>query len=81
MRDAGEQRGGVSYFFRGGHIFESEGGAEHRVVGAASIPAAIPATMDGVADFRIANAMAAIAAARACGPARDREGVRRGRKF
>jgi cyanophycin synthetase len=62
--------GGVGYFFRGGRIFELEGDDEHRVVEAA----AIPATMNGAADFQIANAMAAIAAARACGLAREEIG-------
>jgi cyanophycin synthetase len=63
--------GGAAYFFRGGHIFELEGGEEHRVVEAA----AIPATMNGAADFQIANAMAAIAAARACGLTREEVGA------
>ncbi|HEX8290481.1 MAG TPA: cyanophycin synthetase [Pyrinomonadaceae bacterium] len=55
--------GGVGYFFRGGWIIEIEGGVERPVVEAR----AIPATMNGAADFQIANAMAAVAAARACG--------------
>jgi cyanophycin synthetase len=63
--------GGTAYFFRGGHIFELEGGEEHRVVEAATIPA----TMNGTADFQIANAMAAIAAARACGLTREQVGA------
>jgi cyanophycin synthetase len=63
--------GGTAYFLRGGRIFEVEGDAEHEVVEAA----AIPATMNGTADFQIANAMAAIAAARACGLSREAVGA------
>jgi cyanophycin synthetase len=63
--------GGTGYFFRDGKIFETEGGAEHAVVEAA----VIPATMGGAADFQIANAMAAIAAARACGLTREEVGA------
>jgi cyanophycin synthetase len=63
--------GGTGYFFRDGLIYEVEGGAEHAVVEAA----AIPATMGGTADFQIANAMAAIAAARACGLTREEVGA------
>lgn len=59
--------GGTAYFYRGGRIFEVEGGEEHAVAEAA----AIPATMNGTADFQVANAMAAVAAARALGLARE----------
>jgi cyanophycin synthetase len=62
--------GGTGYFYHGGHIFEVEGDAEHVVVDAA----AIPATMSGTADFQVANAMAAIAAARALGLSREEVG-------
>jgi cyanophycin synthetase len=55
--------GGAGYFLRDGWIYEVEGGVERPVVEAK----AIPATMNGAADFQIANAMAAVAAARACG--------------
>src|SRR5215204_854801 len=58
--------GGTGYFYRDGKIFELENGEEHAVVEAA----AIPATMNGTADFQVANAMAAVAAARALGLAR-----------
>jgi cyanophycin synthetase len=61
------QAGGTGYFYRGGQIFEVEGGGERAVVEAA----AIPATMNGAADFQVANAMAAVAAARALGLARE----------
>jgi cyanophycin synthetase len=63
--------GGTGYFYRDGKIFELENGEEHAVVEAA----AIPATMNGAADFQIANAMAAIAAARACGLSREEVGA------
>jgi cyanophycin synthetase len=63
--------GGVGYIFRDGRIFEMEGRNEHEVVEAG----AIPATMNGAADFQIANAMAAIAAARACGLSREQVGA------
>jgi cyanophycin synthetase len=62
--------GGTGYFYRDGKIFELEKGEEHAVVEAA----AIPATMNGAADFQVANAMAAIAAARACGLSREEVG-------
>jgi cyanophycin synthetase len=63
--------GGTGYFYRDGKIFELENGEEHAVVEAA----AIPATMNGAADFQVANAMAAIAAARACGLSREEVGA------
>ncbi|HWS89520.1 MAG TPA: cyanophycin synthetase [Pyrinomonadaceae bacterium] len=63
--------GGTAYFYRGGKIFEAENGEEHAVVEAA----AIPATMNGAADFQIANAMAAIAVARALGLSREQVGA------
>jgi cyanophycin synthetase len=63
--------GGTAYFYRDGTIFELENGEEHAVVEAA----AIPATMNGAADFQVANAMAAIAAARACGLSREEVGA------
>jgi cyanophycin synthetase len=59
--------GGAAFFFRDGWIVEVEGGVEHPIVEAA----AIPATMRGTADFQIANAMAAVAAARALGLSRE----------
>jgi cyanophycin synthetase len=59
--------GGTAYFYHGGQIFEVGGGEVRAVVDAA----AIPATMNGTADFQVANAMAAVAAARALGLARE----------
>ena len=63
--------GGTVYFYRDGQIFEVENGEEHAVVEAA----AIPATMSGAADFQVANAMAAMAAARALGLSREEVGA------
>jgi cyanophycin synthetase len=63
--------GGTAYFFREGWIVEIEEGAEHRVVEAATIPA----TMNGAAEFQIANAMGAVAAARAFGLSREEVGA------
>jgi cyanophycin synthetase len=63
--------GGTGYFYHDGKIFELENGEEHAVVEAA----AIPATMNGAADFQIANALAAIAAARAWGLTREEVGA------
>jgi cyanophycin synthetase len=63
--------GGTGYFHRDGKIFEVEGGEEHFVVGAAEIPA----TMNGTADFQIANVLASIAAARALGLSREEVGA------
>lgn len=62
--------GGVGYFLRGGWIFEAEGGDERAMVEAS----AIPATMNGTADFQIANALAAVAAARSLGLSREEVG-------
>ncbi|MDQ3907140.1 MAG: cyanophycin synthetase [Acidobacteriota bacterium] len=59
--------GGAGYFLRDGWIVEAGGNAETPVVEAA----AIPATMNGSAEFQIANAMAAVAAARAVGLSRE----------
>jgi cyanophycin synthetase len=59
--------GGTGYFLKDGRIIEAEGGEEYAVVEAS----AIPATMDGAADFQIANALAAVAAARAFGLSRE----------
>ncbi|HKG14962.1 MAG TPA: cyanophycin synthetase, partial [Pyrinomonadaceae bacterium] len=63
--------GGTGFFLRGGRIVEREGADEYDIVEAA----AISATMNGAADFQIANAMAAIAAARACGLTREEIGA------
>jgi cyanophycin synthetase len=63
--------GGTGYFYRDGRIIELEGGSEHATICAN----AIPATMDGTADFQIANAMAAVAAARAFGLSREAVGA------
>jgi cyanophycin synthetase len=63
--------GGTAYFFRDGRIIELEGRSEHVVAEAATIPA----TMDGAADFQIANALAAVAAARAFGLSREAVGA------
>src|SRR5205085_8390032 len=63
--------GGLAFFFRDGWIVEVEDGTEHRIVEAA----AIPATMNGTADFQIANVMAAVAAARALGITREEAGA------
>lgn len=48
---------------RDGWIVELAGGTEKRIVAAASIPI----TFGGAAEYQISNAMAAIAAVRACG--------------
>lgn len=53
--------GGAAYFLKDGWIVEATRDAEHAIIEAC----AIPATMNGSADFQIANAMAAIAACRA----------------
>jgi cyanophycin synthetase len=63
--------GGTAYFYRDGQIVELEGGSEHTI----SKAAAMPATMNGSADFQIANAMAAVAAARAFGLSREEVGA------
>jgi cyanophycin synthetase len=63
--------GGTAYFYRDGWLVELEGGSEHAFIEAA----AIPATMNGSADFQIANALAAVAAARAFGLSREEVGA------
>ncbi|HEX8745976.1 MAG TPA: cyanophycin synthetase [Pyrinomonadaceae bacterium] len=55
--------GGTAYFVREGLIIEARGEIEREVVRVADIPA----TMGGVAEFNVANALAAVAAARAHG--------------
>jgi cyanophycin synthetase len=55
--------GGTALFVRDGWIVEADGGGERRVVRAD----AIPATLGGLAEFHVANAMGAIAACRALG--------------
>jgi cyanophycin synthetase len=56
-------RGGTAFFVRDGWIVEATGASERRVVEVASIPA----TMDGAADYNVANALGAAAACRALG--------------
>ncbi|HEX8185397.1 MAG TPA: cyanophycin synthetase, partial [Blastocatellia bacterium] len=53
--------GGTAYFVKDGWIIESLGRVERRIVQVSSIPV----TMYGTAEFQVANALAAIAAARA----------------
>jgi cyanophycin synthetase len=60
--------GGTAYFVRENWIVEANGNSQIQVVK----PAAIPATMNGAAEYQIANAMAAIAACRAHGVALER---------
>jgi cyanophycin synthetase len=59
--------GGAAFFVRDGWIIEATGHDEHRVVEVS----ALPVTMSGTAHFQVANAMAAIAAARAYGVTRE----------
>lgn len=58
-----QSRQGTAYCLRDGWIVELARGTEKRIAAAASIPI----TFGGVAEYQISNAMAAIAAARACG--------------
>jgi cyanophycin synthetase len=60
--------GGTGYFYRDGWIYEATGKHARRVMRADSIPV----TMLGAAHFHVANAMAAIAACRAYGMAREK---------
>lgn len=55
--------GGWAYQLKGGRITETKDGVEHPLVAAAEVPL----TLGGTARFQIANAMAALAAARALG--------------
>ncbi|MDQ3817735.1 MAG: cyanophycin synthetase [Acidobacteriota bacterium] len=59
--------GGRAYFLRNGWIVEAAEGEESAVVHVNTIPA----TLGGVAEFNVANAVAAVAAARARGLARE----------
>jgi cyanophycin synthetase len=54
---------GTVYFRRGNWIIEAMSGGRHMLIKIDSIPA----TMNGTAEFQIANSLAAIAACRACG--------------
>lgn len=55
--------GNTAYFMRDGWIIEAEGEIERAIIHVAGIPA----TMGGIAEFNVANAMAAVAAVRAYG--------------
>jgi cyanophycin synthetase len=59
--------GSTALFLKDGWIVEATGKAEQRIVEVASIPA----TMEGAAEFQVANALAAVAACRAYGVARE----------
>lgn len=63
-RDAG----GTAYFVHGGWIIEARDGGAIRVAEVARIPA----TMNGTAEFMVANLLAAVAATRAAGVGRER---------
>jgi cyanophycin synthetase len=52
--------GGIGYFRKDNRIIEAKGNARYTVMEIGSIPV----TMDGLAEFQVANAMAAIAACR-----------------
>lgn len=57
------ERGGTAYFSKGRLIIEAVGNRQYAI----SEVGSIPATMNGAAEFQVANVMAAIAAARALG--------------
>jgi cyanophycin synthetase len=59
--------GGTAYFLRGGAVVEAEGREEREVVRASEVPV----TMNGTAEFQVANVMAAVAACRAYGLSRE----------
>lgn len=59
------QRGGTGYYRKGDLIIEAIGKERFKIIEISTIPA----TMNGVAEFQVANAMAAIAACRAFGSA------------
>src|SRR5262249_28324352 len=61
------EAGGTAYFPRDGWLVEAEGDAEHRIIA----EAAVPVTLGGMAKFQTANALAAVAAARAMGVNRE----------
>jgi cyanophycin synthetase len=61
------EAGKTAYFLRGGAVIESMGGTEHVLLQAADVPV----TMNGAAEFQIANVMAAVAACRAYGLRRE----------
>jgi cyanophycin synthetase len=60
--------GGTAYFVRAGYIVEAAAGVETLLMRADEIPS----TMGGAAEFQIANVLAATAACRAYGVARER---------
>jgi cyanophycin synthetase len=59
---------GTAYCLRHGWVVELAGGVERPVIAAA----AMPFTLGGAADYQVSNAMAAIAATRACGLSAER---------
>jgi cyanophycin synthetase len=60
---AHREAGGAAFFARGGVIYEAEGTQEREVARVSEIPV----TMDGAAEFQVANVLAATAACRAYG--------------
>ncbi len=63
--------GGTAYFLKDGWIVEAAGRSQYRIAQAHTLPV----TMKGTARFQIANAMAAIAAARAYGISREQTAI------
>ncbi|HKY05331.1 MAG TPA: Mur ligase family protein, partial [Blastocatellia bacterium] len=59
--------GGTAYFVREGWIVEATGHKEHPIIKSSTIPV----TLNGTAEFNVANALAAIAASRAMGATRE----------
>jgi len=60
-------RGGTGYYLRDGWVVEAAGNVAHLFIKVSDIPA----TMNGTAEFQVANLMAAAAAARAYGLSRE----------
>ncbi|MCY0876232.1 MAG: cyanophycin synthetase [Firmicutes bacterium] len=61
-------RGGAAFFVRNGVIIEAAGALEWKVVGVAELPI----TLDGAAQFHVANALCALAAVRHLGVSRQK---------
>ena len=61
------QQGGTAFLFQEGSLFETTKDEAHKILDVSSVPA----TMNGIAEFQVANLLAAVAACRAHNIPRD----------
>jgi cyanophycin synthetase len=61
--EAHRAKGGTAYFVRGGRVVEANGAEQQEILSVSDVPL----TMNGAAEFQVANLLASVAAARAYG--------------